>query len=140
MLQKGANILASVFEPQGFRFSLMASGLSSGGAFAQGEFVRGDRKLELHFRYSLGLVPYHIGEASLAHEDYLRMLLGRPGASHYPGFSENPLAAFEALRQDLVEHGADFLSGSGERFRQCVQRQKDYEKLSGLQRMEFGTA
>jgi hypothetical protein len=117
---------------------MVASGSSSGGPFAQGEFVCGDRKLELHVRFSLGLVTYHVGALSLEHEDYMRALLGRSGLSHYPGFSGDALAAFERLRQDLVEYCSDFVSGTGEQFRQCVERHKKYEALSGFQKMERG--
>jgi len=140
ILQQGADILAPALVPHGFQFIMVTSGTGSGGAFAQGEFVRGDRKLDLHFRYSLGLVTYHIGTLSLAHDDYMRALLGRSGASHYPGFSEEPSAAFEALRQDLVEHCSDFLNGDGEEFRQCFLRHRQYESLSGIQKMESGAA
>jgi hypothetical protein len=140
ILQQGAEILAPALVPHGFHFSIVASGSSSGGAFAQGEFVRGDRKLELHFRWSLGLVVYRIGAQKLVHEDFMRALLGRSGASHYPGFSEDAHAAFDALRQDLVEHCSDFVNGTGEQFNQCVQRQKKYEALSGFKKMEADTA
>jgi hypothetical protein len=139
-LQRGAEILAPALVPHGFRFSMVASGNGSGGAFARGEFVRGDRKLELHFRFSLGLVTYQISALKLAHEDYMRALLGRSGVSQYPGFSEEPLVVFEALRQDLVKHCSDFVSGAGEEFRQCVRRHKEYKMLSGFKKMEGGEA
>lgn len=117
---------------------MVASGSSSSGAFAQGEFVRGERRLELHFRRSLGLVTYHVGALALAHDDYMRALLGRSGASHYPAFSDEPFVGFEALCQDLAEHCSDFVSGSGEQFRLCVQKHKEYESLSGFQKMGLG--
>jgi hypothetical protein len=140
ILQQGADILVPALVPHGFQFSMVISGRGSGGAFAHGEFVRGNRKLDLHFRYSLGLVTYHIGALSLAHNDYMRALLGRSGASHYPSFSEEPLAAFVALRQDLVEYCSDFLSGDGGEFQQCVLRHRQYESLSGIQKIESGAA
>jgi len=136
ILEQGAQILAPVLVPDGYKFSFVTSGNGSGGAFAQGEFVRGDRKLELHFRYALGLVNYHIGKLSLAHDDYMRALLGRAGMSHYPNFSDEPLSGFEALRQDLVEHCSDFIRGNGDHFCQCIKKHKDYESLSGWQKME----
>jgi len=140
ILQCGADILAPVLVPHGFRFAIVDFGSSSGGAAAHGDFVHGERRLELHFRWSLGLVTYHVGSLSLAHDDYLRALLGRSRAGHYPGTSEEPLAGFEALRQDLVEHCSDFVSGTGEQFRQCVERHRHYESLSPLQKMEYGAA
>ena len=140
ILQQGADIIAPALIPHGFCFSLVAAGNSSGGAYAYGEFVRGDRKLELHFRWSLGCVTYHIAGHSLEHSDYLRALLGRSSAGHYPTFSEDPLAGFEALRQDLIEHCSDFISGTGDQFRQCIEKHRHYESLSPLQKMEFGVA
>lgn len=116
------------------------TGSGSGGAFAHGEFVLGDRRLELHFRYSLGLVTYHIGSLSLAHDDYLRALLGRSSAGYYPGTSDEPLAGFELLRQDLVENCSDFVRGTGEQFRQCIERHRHYGALSPIQKMEYGAA
>lgn len=139
-LQQGADILAPVLTPHGFHFRIVSSGTGSGGAFAHGEFVRGDRRLELHFRYSLGLVTYHVGALSPAHGDYVRALLGRSSAGHYPGTPAEPLAGFELLREDLVEHCFDFVSGTGELFRVCVERHKAYERLSPLQKMDYGTA
>jgi hypothetical protein len=138
ILQTGADILATLLIPHGFRFGITASGNSSGGAFARGEFVHADRKLELHFRFSLGLVTYHIGQLTLAHDDYMRALLGRSGASHYPGFSENPMAGFEQLRLDLVEHASDFVKGTGAEFLQCVERNRRYQSLSGFQKIDTG--
>ena len=137
-LEQGAEILASALVPHGFRFTLISCGSSSGGSFACGEFLRSDRRLELHFRHSLGLVTYHVGNLTLRHEDYMRALLGRSGASHYPGFSAEPLSAFEGLLQDLLDHCADFVNGTGEEFRKCIYRHRRYESLSPLQKMEFG--
>jgi hypothetical protein len=70
----------------------------------------------------------------------MRALLGRSQAGHYPLCSDEPLAGFEALRQDLVEHCSDFISGTGEQFRQCIEKHRHYESLSPLQKMEFGVA
>lgn len=134
ILEQGAQILAQVLVPNGFKFHLATSGTSSGGAFAEGEFVKGDRKLEFHFRYSLGLVTYHIGKQSLGHVDYMRALLGKSGA--YPPFSEDSITGFEALRQDLAEHCSDFISGNGKEFCQCIEKHKEYESLTGFQKME----
>lgn len=140
ILQRGADILAPVLVPHGFQFTVVSSGEGSGGAFACGEFAHADRRLELHFRGSLGLVTYHIGSLSLAHDDYLRALLGRSRAGHYPGFSNDPFAGFEALRQDLVEHCSDFVRGTGEPFRQCVARHRHYVSLSPFQKMEYDSS
>src|SRR5437868_689109 len=90
-LLEGCKILDAVMKPHGFNFVGGLTGKGSGGYFASGEYVRGDRRLELHFRYSLGLVTYHIGELSLTHDEYMRALLGKDGGNKYPGFSDDPL-------------------------------------------------
>lgn len=114
ILYRGSDILASVLSPHGFQFKVVSSGSSCGGTFVCGEFVHGDRRLELHVRWSLGLVAYHMGRLMLMHDDYLRALLGRSHAGHYPSTSEDPLVGFDGLRQDLVEYCTDFICGTGE--------------------------
>ena len=52
----GAAILARELSPAGFTFQMTSRGHNSGGSFAAGRFTRGDQYLEIHFRYSLGLV------------------------------------------------------------------------------------
>jgi hypothetical protein len=108
-LLDGAKILDAVLLPKGFRFQFRKEGKGSGGNFAWGEFVREDRRLELHFRQSLGLVRYHVGDQSAFHESYMREL-GVWDQCRYPGFSEDPAAAFHDLAHDLGL-ADDFLSG-----------------------------
>ena len=103
-----------------FSDSLTAAGGGSGGAYASAEFLRGDRRLEVHFRYSLGMVSYHVGNVSLSHEDYMWSVMRKRGASHYPGFSNDPLDGFRDLRRDLEEYGAAFLTGTDADFLKCV--------------------
>jgi hypothetical protein len=109
-LLDGAKILDAVLLPKGFRFQFRKEGKGSGGNFAWGEFVREDRRLQLHFRQSLGLVRYHVGDQSAFHESYMREL-GGWDQCRYPGFSEDPAAAFHDLAHDLGL-ADDFLSGS----------------------------
>ena len=112
MLQSGADVLASLLVPNGFTFEALGSGKGSGGAFAFGQFWRGKRRLEFHFRYTLGLVSYCLGALSMSHEDYMHAVLGKRHASKYPGFSSQPLDAFRDLLSDLEEHDSDFLAGT----------------------------
>src|SRR3954451_20598089 len=72
LLQRGAAILADVLGPAGFEFIQTEDDTTTGGAFASGEFLRGDRRLELHVRSSLVLVRYHFDDESLSHEDLVR--------------------------------------------------------------------
>jgi hypothetical protein len=111
-LQCGSAILAPLLSKHGFTFIVRERGRSSGGNYAAGEFSRGTRRLELHFRHSLGMVQYHLGNRSMSHQAYMHSVLGRPFASNYPGFSDDPLDAFRHLYQDLEAHGQDFFNGT----------------------------
>src|SRR6185503_3151202 len=113
VLTAGARELEGLLVPQGFVFRVTDEGKSSGGGYVSGEYQRGERRLELHFRWSLGLVKYHVGEWSLGHAEYVRAVqavtgIGVPAA--YPGYSDDPLAAFRHLGQDLERFGEAFLS------------------------------
>jgi len=121
ILIEGSKLIQRFLEPRGFQFQFREEGTGSGGAFAWGDFVRGDRKLELHFRYSLGMVRYQIDGQSAAHERYMREL-GVWEQCRYPGFSQDPLAAFRDLAHDL-EYADDFSSGSGEVLRRAAGRE-----------------
>jgi hypothetical protein len=113
ILRAGAEILRPIMEPSGFAFVEGQSGGSSGGRFARGDFVRGDRRLELHLRHSLGLVTYHVGPYSATHDAYMREVLGGRGGNHYPGFPSDPLDGFRHLAHDLATFAGDFLTGDG---------------------------
>lgn len=110
VLKKGVEILEPLLRSNGFRFRFGREGKGSGGLFAWGDFVREDRRLELHFRYSLGLVRYHVGQDSASHESYMREL-NVWDQCQYPGFSDNPMDAFAGIAHDL-SFADDFLSGS----------------------------
>jgi hypothetical protein len=115
----GANILGSVLIPEGFVFHPSASASSSGGKFASGVFARPDRSLEVHFRHSLGLAAYRIGEVILAHREYVRAVRAIDQvatASAYPCFSDDPAEQFRALHHDLLCFGQRFLRGSVDGF------------------------
>ena len=95
-LTKGALQLEPTLKPHRFAFMFREEGQGSGGHFAVGDFIRGDRRLELHFRQSLGLVTYHVGGARVSHSRYMEELGVRERAA-YPGFSEEPLDGFRDL-------------------------------------------
>ena len=112
VLLDGVKILDLVLVPKHFRFLFREEGKGSGGEFAWGEFVHGNRRLEVHLRLSLGLVRYYVGNQSASHESYMREL--RVWDQYrYPGFSSDPAAAFRDLVHDLG-FADDFLSGSAE--------------------------
>ena len=133
VLERGAGELAEVLP--GFDFTVTGSGPSSGGPFASGEYRREDRRLKLHVRDSLGLVAYHVGEQSLAHEDLVRAVRavrGVAGEPEYPGFSQNVLEAFRHLRADLERFGSVFVSGSIDDFRALKRWAEDHPKAKGF--------
>ena len=113
-LHVGCEILDPVLTVHGFVRRPIESGPGSGGPFARTEYLRTDRRLELHFRYSLGLVTYHLGGSAISHDAYMRAVLGTRGANQYPGFSQDPLDGFRHLRHDLQQFCGEFLSGSEE--------------------------
>ena len=107
MLLAGINVLDEVMQPAAFVFEFREEGRGSGGHFAWGEYVRDNRRLELHFRGSLGLVRYHVGDHNAGHETYV-LGLGVWEECRYPGFSEDPLDGFVHRAADL-KHATDFL-------------------------------
>ncbi len=112
VLLQGCRILDVALLSKGFRFHFRGEGTSSGGEYAWGEYVLADRRLELHFRYSLGLVRYHAGSYIVSHEEYMRQLGALPRCQ-YPGFSSDPMHAFHALSHDL-QFADDFVSGDAD--------------------------
>jgi hypothetical protein len=121
MLQRGSALLAPLLLGHGFSFNILETGSSSGGRFASGEFKRGTRRLQFHFRHSLGMVTYSLADRSMTHQQYMRSVNGGLGESHYPGFSDDPLDAFRHVLLDLEQHGSDFLGGTDE----CLLRRID---------------
>lgn len=126
ILLAGCEILNPIMLQHGFTFVEGLSGKGSGGNFASGEYVRNERRLELHFRYSLGLVGYHLSDWVVSHLSYMRELLGEAGGNRYPGFSDEPLDGFRNLAYDLENFTDDFLSGSGEFLIRAAQKEAEY--------------
>lgn len=119
MRRRGVEILAPVLAQQGFAYEDGESGSGSGGLFAQGAFVRGDRRIEFSTRHSLGLVTYRVGLEILEHADYMRVAAPR-GANQHPGYSDDPLDGFRHLAHDLMHFASEFLNGSSEAFAAVV--------------------
>ncbi len=135
VLREGRSILDPVMHRHGFSFKDGPAGPSSGGPYASGTYVNRDRKLEIHFRFSLGLVTYHFGQISLDHESYIHALLGTNGGNKYPGFSEDPLDAFRELAYDLENFATAFLNGNFEEFSRCAIAAEERKKIPGFARL-----
>ena len=128
-LLKGVKELEPILGPYGFRFVFEAEGLSSGGHSARGAFVAGDKRLELHFRYSLGLVSYQIGAIKINHADYIT---AQGGKGRYPGFSKKPIDAFKNLADDLRTYGALFLDNDTTPFEELAKKLKANPPIKGF--------
>ncbi len=92
--------------------------------------MNADRRLEIHYRFSLGLVTYHYGQKSMEHALYMRVLLGENGGNRYPGFSDDPFAAFHGLAYDLDHFASAFLNGDFKEFARCVVAAEEWKKNS----------
>jgi hypothetical protein len=128
-LRESCAILDPVLNRFGFTFKFEGAGASSGGNFAFGNYLCGSRRLELHYRFSLGLVTYHFAELTLDHASYMKALLGMDGGNHYPGFSDEPLAPFEGLKFDLEHFASAFLLGDKGQFADYVEESKKIPRL-----------
>ena len=128
VLRAGCELIAPVLVSDGFQFRLRDAAPSSGGHFAWGEYVRGDRGLALHVRASLGLVTYHLGDLQVPHEAFVRTVHGASGGNAFPGFSNDPLDGFRHLRHDLERYGAAFLRGTDEELRSLLRRTVEQEQ------------
>jgi hypothetical protein len=127
--------LTPVLGPAGFEFIQSDEGTDSRGPFASGEFLKGDRRLELQVRSSLTLVRYHFDDESMAHEDLVRGVRALDGISEegqYPGFSQDPMAGFRHLRHDLERFGAIFLVRGAKAFRELKKWVNKHPRRSGL--------
>jgi hypothetical protein len=141
LLERGVVELSAVLEPAGFVFIDAGDESDSHGPRTGGEFLRRDRRLEIHVRSSLGPVRYHFGDYSVSHEDFVRGVRGTErieGASEYPGFSDDPLAGFRHLRADLERFGAVFLTGGAKAFRALKKWLDKNPRKSGLAALEQG--
>lgn len=127
----GALVLAPVLEVARFAFEFRGESQGSGGASAWGEFVRLERRLELHYRYSLGLVSYHARSNKVSHEQYMREL-GVWERCRYPGFSSEHLGVFHDLAHDLA-FAKDFLSGNASVLESAAKRASAAEAKQRVQ-------
>ena len=114
LLDRGRAILDEVLRERGFTFNIVTEGSGSGGNFAIGRYEKGNRSIELHVRYALGIVIYRLGDSELRHQDLVDCFKVPREDQSYPGFSDDPVEGFEHLRQDLQGPLAAFLEGTGD--------------------------
>ncbi|WP_157068068.1 hypothetical protein [Desulfosarcina cetonica] len=140
IIQKGADIMAPVFKKYGFVFSIEGEGQSSGGEFAFGSWCKGNRRLEFHYRYTLGLVNYFLGEERIGHQWYLWAVTGKKHSGSYPGNSEDPVDSFSRLKNDIEKYCDIFLQGSDNELLTVIKKGRElykwWESLPPLKRLE----
>ncbi|QQS52457.1 MAG: hypothetical protein IPM71_06910 [Bacteroidota bacterium] len=129
LLINGAEILSTYLSSLDFKFKLIETGHGSGGDFAHGQFINEDKTIDLHFRWSLGLVSYKINDLILSHEDYID-LVDKHGQNKYPNFSDDPLDAFRCLLIDLKDLLNDFTENNA-----IIFRQKASDKIIDLNKI-----
>jgi hypothetical protein len=112
ILDAGAKIVGVVIEPLGFVWALGKTHAGHPGSAARGAFVKGDRQLEVGFRWSLGPIIYRVGGAAVNHEALVKYA-GHSTEAEYPGYSTDPLDAFRHLASDVKNFGGDFMFGDG---------------------------
>jgi hypothetical protein len=120
ILSEGLIAIDPVLNSHGFQFKSDPAGKGSGGPYASGSYSNGGRRLEIRFRYSLGLITYHFGKLSVDHASYMEAVLGGRKGNRYPGFSDSAQAQFDDLAFDLQHFAISFLSGSLEEFAKHV--------------------
>ena len=135
ILENGRQVLDTVLVTHNFVYKETEFGKGSGGNYSSGRYEKANRYLEIHFRFSLGLVTYHVGALAISHGWYMCSLVGTQGGNKYPCFSDDPLEAFRGLAYDLKTFCSDFLSGPGEEFARCVRIAQEREKRPGFLRM-----
>lgn len=92
-------MLRPILSPFGYALVETSQGKGSGGLVATGRWVAGERVIETHVRWALGIVVYRWGDLELTHQEFLRVR-GLDGA--YPGFSDDPMDGFRHLAADLA--------------------------------------
>ena len=135
IVREGRAALDPILGAYGFTFKEGPAGPSSGGPYASGVYENGSRSLEIHFRFSLGLVTYHFGERVVDHESYMRSVLGNAGGNRYPGFSDEPISGFENLAYDLENFARAFLKGDFQEFLRCADAAEEWKKTPGFARL-----
>ena len=99
-LERIAKQLAPSLEPVGFTFHHDTFGVSSGGSFASGYYVRARLSLGLIVRTRLGMVTYEADERSIGHDDLMNAL-GHANDSEFM-FNRVAMEAFGRGGQDPV--------------------------------------
>ena len=136
LLDRGLAEITPVLTAAGFAYIKAPTAYDDNGTpYASGDFLKGDRRLELQVRRSLNVVRYHFGDDVLSHDDVVRgarAVDGLTGEAQYPGFSDDPMAGFRHLRADIERFGDIFLNRGAKAFRALKKWVDKNPKKSGI--------
>ncbi len=140
-LEAGVAILDPLMTDNGFTFAYEGAGAASGGRSASGSYSRDDRRLDLHYRWGLGVVRYHIGQHALDHADYMKLLGTYPDSQWVRVAMDKTLDGFHRLLHDLQRFCQDFVSGDGTEFVRLAEKSAEDPKMfSGFRALGSATA
>ncbi|MGB8193710.1 MAG: hypothetical protein WCF67_17390 [Chitinophagaceae bacterium] len=89
----------------------------SGGQVTEASFTKGNKKFNIGYRYSLGKLNYHCGDAVVTHAFYLDGL-GYAEQKKFPDFqSDDKLKVFRNILHDLEYLVDDFFAGDCSRLK-----------------------
>ncbi len=116
--------LNPVLNPLGYVFQMAGSGVSSGGPFAAGFYLNGERQIGLIYRATSGLgsVNYKYDQFTISH-DGLMQYLGKLNFSKlkydpkkWSSYGDNGGNVVDAFLYDIQNYETDFLASSDEQF------------------------
>lgn len=117
ILKEQVPIVGSYLKENEFLLSNSQIDKGSGGFFIICRFEKGNRKINIFYRYSLGPVEYSIGENKIDHVSYMKFLQVDE-KSKYPGFTDSPEESFKNLLSDIKNYCQDFICGDGDQFQE----------------------
>lgn len=132
--------------PLGFVFEISGSGVSSGGEFAAGFYVNGDKKIGLIYRAitGLGSVNYEYHQMAISHSN-LMSHLGKYEVSKlkydtnkFSSYSKDGGSVHDALVYDIQNFGMTFLVSSDELFEKTLKETAKTHKVISDSKMMDG--
>jgi hypothetical protein len=123
-LLTGVEIIDPLLNPNRYTFEIDGVGVSSGGPFASGFYVNGNKRIGLIYRAGAGLgaVIYEYYPLSISHDTLMKHLgksnMGKLGYSdfRFASFSKDKGDPFEALAYDTQNFTLPFLNGTDSEF------------------------
>jgi hypothetical protein len=122
--------LNPVLNPLGYVFEADGYAVSSGGPFASGFFVNGEKKIGLIYRSfsGLGSVNYECRQSAVSHSDLMRYL-GKEDQSKlkydskkFSSYAREEGDVLDALIHDIQSFEIDLLTSSSEQFYRALRK------------------